>query len=520
MKPCVLALFLLRGCLVTDITRLYLNDRGKSRFRPAIAPINRLLTASNLHGLFDWLALSSNIRLNKLMGKEELWQAVLSEIELQISRPNFVTWLKNSRLVENTDGSALVALPNHFAKEWVETKYHKLILGTIRNHDGGVRKIEYAVEGTLIKTTSPKSRAVNNGVDEKQMAFQEMRVDPETNLNPRYTLGSFVVGSSNELAYSAAAAVVQSVGVKYNPLFIYGGVGLGKTHLIQATGNEIKSLSGGKIKVKYVTSEKFTNDVVWALRNRRAEDIKNTYRPIDVLIIDDIQFIGGKEKTEEEFFHTFNALYEQNKQIIISSDRPPRAIPTLEERLRSRFEGGMTVDIGAPDYETRVAIIKTKLQERGAGIEDPIVDLIAKRFQRNIREIEGILNKLIFYQLNYQKPMTPAQAEKIISEAIERSKPNVTPAQIIKAVSSFFEISPNDLVGKGRSKEFIEPRQIAIFLMRDMLNMSYPYIASKIGNRDHTTAIYSYKKMVDELGKDPTLIDKMSMIKEIVNKVV
>ncbi len=452
------------------------------------------------------------------MGREELWQTVLSEIELQISRPNFVTWLKNSRLVENTEGSALVALPNHFAKEWVETKYHKLILGVIRNHDGSVRKIEYAVEGSLVKV-SQRSRVVGADFDEKQLAFQEMKVDPETNLNPRYSMGSFVVGSSNELAYSAVAAVVQNVGVKYNPLFIYGGVGLGKTHLIQAAGNEIKSLSGGKIKVRYVTSEKFTNDVVWAIRNRRVEDIKSTYRTTDVLIIDDIQFIGGKEKTEEEFFHTFNALYEQNKQIIISSDRPPRAIPTLEERLRSRFEGGMIADIGIPDYETRVAIIKTKLQERGAGVEDQVVDMIAKRFQRNIREIEGILNKLIFYQLSYQKPLTSAAAEKMINEAIERSKPNVTPAQIVKAVANFFEISANDLVGKGRSKEFIEPRQIAMFLMRDMLNMSYPYIASKVGNRDHTTAIYSYKKVADNITKDPTMTDKVAMIKEIVNKV-
>lgn len=451
------------------------------------------------------------------MGKEELWQAVLSEIELQISRPNFVTWLKNSRLVENNDGSALVALPNHFAKEWVESKYHKLILGIVRSHDGAVRKIDYVVEGSLIKT--PRSRA-GGEFDEKQLAFQEMKVDPETNLNPRYTLGSFVVGSSNELAYSAVAAVVQSVGIKYNPLFIYGGVGLGKTHLIQAAGNEVRSLSQGKIKVKYVTSEKFTNDVVWAIRNRRVEDIKNTYRSTDVLIIDDIQFIGGKEKTEEEFFHTFNALYEQNKQIIISSDRPPRAIPTLEERLRSRFEGGMIADIGVPDYETRLAIIKTKLQERGAAVDDQIIDLIAKRFQRNIREIEGVLNKMIFYQLSYQKPLTTQAAEKMINDAIERSKPNITPAQVVKAVANFFEISPNDLVGKGRSKEFIEPRQIAMFLMRDMLNMSYPYIASKIGNRDHTTAIYSYKKVADNIGKDPVLTDKISMIKEIVNKVV
>ena len=293
--------------------------------------------------------------------KEELWQAVLSEMELKISRPNYLTWLKNSRLVENRDGVALIALPNNFAKEWVEVKYHKLILGSIRTLNGSTRKIEYVVEGSLSKKTNKQHQGVGvprvvGNIDVGQLAFQETKVDPKTNLNPRYTLSSLVVGSFNELAHSATVATIENVGVKYNPLFVYGGVGLGKTHLLQAAGNEIMSMYKGQVRVKYVTSEKFTSDIVWAIRNSRAEEIKKTYRDTDVLIIDDIQFIGGKEKTEEEFFHTFNALHENNKQIIISSDRPPRAIPTLEERLRSRFEGGMIVDINYPEYESRVAI--------------------------------------------------------------------------------------------------------------------------------------------------------------------
>lgn len=451
------------------------------------------------------------------MTNEELWQTVLSELELQISRPNFLTWLKNSRLVEKTEGTSLIALPNNFAREWVELKYHKLILGSIRNLDGSTKKVEYIVEGALIKKSGRRPVTLKPAT-EGQLSFQEMKVDPTTNLNPRYTLDSFVVGSFNEFAYSATSAVIQKVGVKYNPLFIYGGVGLGKTHLLQAAGNEIKNIYKNAVRVRYVTSEKFTSDVVWAIRNRRMEDVKRNYRDVDVLIIDDIQFIGGKPATEEEFFHTFNTLHENSKQIIISSDRPPKAIPTLEGRLRSRFEGGMIVDISFPDYETRLAIISTKLQERTASLEDKIIDLIAKKAQRNIREIEGILNKLIFYQSTYKRALDLSMAEKIIAEVTEQSVTKASPSQILKAVAGFFEISPTDLVGRARNKEFVEPRQITMYLFREMLKMSYPDIANKVGKRDHTTAIYACKKINEIAARNPDLSQKLLMIKETVNK--
>jgi chromosomal replication initiator protein len=452
------------------------------------------------------------------MEKELLWKAVLSEIELQISKPNFLTWLKNSTLVDNQDGFVTISLPNHFAREWVETKYHKLIFGTLRNYDESVRKIEYIVESAIKERPIAPKEVKQPVYNDKQLAFQEMKVNPETNLNPKYTLNTFVVGASNELAYSAASAIIENVGTKYNPLFIYGGVGLGKTHLIQAVGNEITSFYNGKVKVRYVTSEKFTNDVVWAIKNRRVDDIKNKYRNVDVLIIDDIQFIGGKEKTEEEFFHTFNALYENNKQIIISSDRPPRSIPTLEDRLRSRFEGGMIADISFPDYETRMAIIKTKLQERELVLDEEIIDVISKKVQKNVREIEGIINRLAFYQNNYRKPLTLSAADKIIHEIVGKTNASVTPNQIIKAVSEFFEISADELIGRVRSKEFIEPRQIAMYLLRDTLNMSYPIIAQKIGKRDHTTAIYACKKIALDITKNPSLSEKILLIKETVEK--
>ncbi len=449
----------------------------------------------------------------------ELWELVLSELEIQVSRANFLTWLKNSRLLKVAEGEAVVALPNHFAKEWVEAKYSKMILGLIRTHDESVKKIDYLVEGTLIKaqkakTESAARESAGNAEEKKQLVFQEMRLDPETNLNPRYTLSSYVVGSSNQMVFSAATGILNSVGTKYNPLFIYGGVGLGKTHLIQALGNEIKRLYEGKVKVKYVTSEKFTSDVVWAIRNHRMEDIKTMYRFVDVLIIDDIQFIGGKEKTEEEFFHTFNALYEANKQIIISSDRRPEAIPILEERLRSRFKIGMTCDIGYPDYETRVAIIKNKLQERSSNFSEEIIDLIARRVQRNIREIEGILTKMIFHESNSAKPLDMESAEKIIAEISDRVATNINPNQVISAVAKFFDVLDSDIVGRSRNKELIEPRQVCVYMLRDMLNMSYPFIAKKIGNRDHTTAIYSYKKIHEEINRNPALSQKIAGIKD------
>lgn len=449
------------------------------------------------------------------MNNEELWQNVLSELEIQISKPNFLTWLKNSRMNENQGGKAIVVLPNHFAKEWVETKYHKLILGALRNKDGSIKNIDYTVDNGLIKKTGqPAETPVQN----KQLVFSELKIDPETGLNPKYSLKSFVVGSSNELAYAASLAVIEEIGKKYNPLFIYGGTGLGKTHLIQAIGNEIKNNYKNKTNVKYVSSEKFTNDVIWAIRNKRVDDIKETYRNVDVLIIDDIQFIGGKEKTEEEFFHTFNALYEANKQIIISSDRPPRAIPTLEERLRSRFEGGMIADISFPDYETRMAIIKVKLQEKDEFFDDPVISVVAKKIQRNIRELEGILNKLIFYKNQHQNDFSAGEVENIINDILNQASVNISPTQIIKAVSVFYEISPTDLIGRGRKKEIVEPRQIAIYLLRELLNMSYPYIAEKMGKRDHTTAIYAYEKISLSLSKNQGLNQKISLIKDLINK--
>ncbi|MBI2024527.1 MAG: chromosomal replication initiator protein DnaA [Candidatus Harrisonbacteria bacterium] len=454
------------------------------------------------------------------MDLKELWQTALNEIELQVTRPNFITWFKNSQLLEKKDGAALIGLPNNFAKEWVENKYYKIILGVLRNLDDGTKKLDFMVTAGPSAAKISESKAKKSPVED-QPVIPELKVDPETNLNPRYTLASFVVGSSNDAAYSAAQAVIQAkdIGKKYNPLFFYGGVGVGKTHLIQAIGNEIKSFHQNKFKVRYVPSEKFTNEVITAMRNKRMETIKEKYRGVDVFIIDDIQFIGGKTRTEEEFFHTFNALHQNNKQIIVSSDKPPRFIPTLEERLRSRFEGGMVCDIGFPDYELRVAVLNAKVQEKGFNLSPEVIGIIANKVRKNMRELEGVLNKISFYQQTKNQEITPKLAESIINESIQDpAQQNLNYGHVVKVVAEFYEISSNDLIGRCRKKEVVEPRQIAMYLLRDVLNLSFPYIGERLGKRDHTTAMYAFEKISQEVNKNSMLNNKIMLIKEKLTK--
>ncbi len=450
------------------------------------------------------------------MDTNQLWQAVLGEIELQISRPNFLTWLKNSQLLEKNEkeGVVLVGLPNNFAKEWVKSRYHKIILGSLRNMDGSIKNVDYAVTNQNIVNAAVKKHRAPDAEDKPQSSLIELRIDPKTNLNPKYIFGSFIVGSSNELAYAAAQAVVKDVGKKYNPLFIYGGVGLGKTHLIQAIGNEISSLYKNSVGVLYVSSEKFINDVVWAVRNRRMDDVKKKYRDIDVLIVDDIQFIGGKPTTEQEFFYTFNTLYENNKQIIISSDRSPSAIPTLEERLRSRFEGGMIVDITYPDYEMRLAILKTKALRVGIIIEEKVLEQIAARVQKNIRELEGVFNKVLFYEQYKNEKINPKKLDEIINEAVQVLPRNITINDVIKSVADFFEVPTADITERSRKQEVVEPRQITMYLLRDVLKLSYPHIGERLGKRDHTTAIHACEKIKREINQNQGLNQKIMLIKE------
>ncbi len=448
------------------------------------------------------------------METEKLWQSVLAELELQISRPNFLTWFKNSRLVEkNHEGEVVIALGNNFAKEWVENKYHKTILEAMVSLDDSIRRVKYVV---VPASSEQKISSIEKKV-QPQAPFEEFKVDPETNLHPKFNLKSFIVGSSNELAYAATLAVVKDIGKKYNPLFIYGGTGLGKTHLLQAIGNEIKTIHKNRVKVRYVPSEKFVNDIISGIRNKRTDDVKEKYRNVDVLIIDDIQFIAGKERSEEEFFNTFNSLYENDKQIIISSDRPPHATPVLEERLRSRFSGGMIADISYPDYEMRLAIIKTKLQEKNAFLPDPLCQLVATKIQRNIRELEGVLNKIIFYQEVKNTELTQKLIEEIIDKTVRQLFKNITPNQIVQIVSSFFELTEKDIIDHSRRKEVVEPRQITMFLLKDLLDMSYSDIGHKLGKRDHTTVIHACEKINKQILSDQKLSNKIILIKEMIN---
>ncbi|MEX2008361.1 MAG: chromosomal replication initiator protein DnaA [Candidatus Spechtbacterales bacterium] len=447
------------------------------------------------------------------MTEQELWQAVLNDIELQTSRANFVTWFRNTYISSRRSSVVFVAVPNGFTKEWLENKYHRPILKALRNITSEIKEVRYVIENKKpmaihIPIATPAARA--SAEEGRQLAFEEFQVNKLTNLNPKYGFESFVVGPSNELAYAAALSVVKNPGLAYNPLFIYGGVGLGKTHLLQSIGNELSKHK----KVLYLTSEKFTNDFIYSVQNKTIEAFKDKYRKKDVLIIDDIQFIAGKEQTQEEFFHTFNTLHEHNKQIILSSDRPPKAIPTLEERLRSRFEGGMLVDIGAPDYETRLAILKTKAKEREVDLPDEVFTYIANNIKKNVRELEGALNLVVASSRLASGPISAPQTKRVLAHLISKPQKPITYKQILKTVSTFYEIQEKDLMGKNRKQEVVLPRQVAMFLMRDELKGSYPHIGSRFGGRDHTTVMHACVKIESRLRERSEFEEEVNLIKQ------
>ncbi len=444
------------------------------------------------------------------MTKEELWQAVLAQIQLNISQANFATWFKDTGVSSYKDGQILISTPNSFAKEWLENKYGKNIFKILYNLDREIKEVKYMVGKSELKIFK---RISTHLPEAGQLEFEELKIDKETNLNPRYTFENFVVGPFNELAHAAAWAVSKKPGLVYNPLFIYGGVGVGKTHLLQSIGNEVIKNFPAK-KIKYIPSEKFTAGVVSSIKNHDMEDFKTRYRAVDVLILDDVQFLAGKEKTQEEFFHTFNSLYEDNKQIILSSDRSPKAIPALTERLRSRFEGGMIGDIGYPDYETRVAILKTKSQERGVDFSEEILDYVASNIQRNIRELEGALNRLIAYQrVNNQVPNLEIAKTLLRNIFLSPSKV-ASPKKIIQVVAEFYDLKEREILSESRKKEIVRPRQIAMFLLREELKSSFPFIGRKFGGKDHTTAIHACGKIMKELENNENLANEISLIKQ------
>jgi len=448
------------------------------------------------------------------MNHEELWRSALGELEFEVSRANFATWFKDTTIRGVEDGVAVVVVPNAFAKEWLEKKFHKQIIKSLRSNAPDVRNATYIVQPPSdTAPQNPKKKSQQSETIEEQLEFKEFSVDRETNLNPKYTFESFIIGSFNEFAHAAAVSLSKNTGSLYNPFFVYGGVGLGKTHLLHAIGNQIK-FDHPNYKVLYLTSERFVNELISVLQNREPINaFKDKYRNVDVLIIDDIQFIAGKVKSEEEFFHTFNSLYERGKQIVFSSDKPPAAIQNLEERLRSRFEAGLTADISEPEYEARLAILKLKVNGREFAPPSDVLEYTASRIQKNIRELEGALNIILAKSKLRGRPLTFDEAKQSLDQITTRLKRVVTTSQIIKAVSEFYDLGESGLFERSRRREIVRPRQIAMYLLREDFHGSYPFIGQKLGGRDHTTALHAYGKISRELKQNLKLVEEVKLIR-------
>jgi chromosomal replication initiator protein len=459
-----------------------------------------------------------------------LWQSVLGELEMSVSEAHFKTWLKPTYVIANEDGHIVVGVPNIFNKQRLEGKYHGEIKAILAKLDSHIHTVEYKVVGkgpagsaAMAPTALPRRTETSRRVDGSRRVEQTTLPTgpaPQSNLNPRYTFESFVVGSSNDFAHAACQAVAKSPGMKYNPLFIYGGVGLGKTHLMQAVGNEILRRDPSK-RIEYVTIESFTNEFINSISKKKNESFVEKYRNVDVLIIDDMQFLAGKEKTQDEFFHTFNALHQANKQIIISSDKPPKMLTMLEDRLISRFEMGITVDIQPPDLETRSAIIQSKAQAQGIFLPLEVIDYIARHAQSNIRELEGTLTKVLAdAEHRGGEPNLQRIQQLLALEAAARPKLKpLSPKSIIERVAAYFDLTPADITGAKRDKEIVVPRQIAMFLMRQELEMSFPKIAAAVGGRDHTTAMHSVQKIEKQVEADDNLRGDVQAIRERLNSV-
>ncbi len=473
------------------------------------------------------------------MTNSEMWQTVLAELELTISKVNFITWFKNTGIISFQNSQVLLCVPNAFTKAWLEKKYNQDIIKSLERVSGKpIKKLEYKIDN--IKNIAeqeafqPNSESQTNqnqhfivepsvpyapdvGFTSSSSTFARTQLSTANGgftLSAKYTFDNFVVGKGTELAYAAAQAVCQRPGEAYNPLFIYGGVGLGKTHLIQAVGNELLKKNPA-INIMYVSAEKFSNDFIGSIRDKTSKDFQNRYRHIDLLLIDDIQFIAGKDGTQESFFHTFNELHQANKQVILTSDRPPKAIPALEDRLKSRFEWGMIADVSPPDFETKVAILERKCNEKNFPLPLKLIQTVATTVQNNIRELEGALNKIIvFHQLKNIAP-TPESIKSILSQQNGATvRQSLTPQQLIETVGQFYNISKEDLLGKNREKKISTPRQIIMFMMREELKMSYPAIGEELGGRDHTTAMHAHEKIFSELENDLKMKQEIEMLKQ------
>jgi chromosomal replication initiator protein len=459
------------------------------------------------------------------MDAKQVWRAALGELQVSLSPANYETWLRDTQLVDVDEQRFRIAVPNGFAKDWLESRYRSLISQTLARIVGYSVQVEFII-GTATEPVpaaadeaSPEPVAAGPARPSPQVRVEPTRVGGEggtTFLNPRYTFSNFIVGSANRLAHAASLSVAERPGHAYNPLFLYGGVGLGKTHLMHAIGNQVIAKFPRK-RVVYATSEKFTNEFITSIQQGKIDEFRARYRRIDLLLIDDIQFIADKERTQEEFFHTFNAIHEDGKQIVLSSDRPPKAILTLEERLRSRFEWGLIADLTAPDLETRIAILRAKAEEGAVPITSDVIEFIARKVVSNIRELEGALNRMVAYASMGAMPIGIELAQAVLSNVLYNPKKRqVTPERIAKVVADYYSVPIDVLQGQKRDKAIVVPRQIAMFLMRAETDVSLLRIGAELGGRDHSTVLHACDKITREVAVNDELRREIAAVRELI----
>ncbi|MFN3188241.1 MAG: chromosomal replication initiator protein DnaA [Candidatus Paceibacteria bacterium] len=435
---------------------------------------------------------------------KQLWDDALVKIELSITPANFKTWFRDTHIVSLEDGTLTIGVPSVFVRDWLHDKFQSLILKTLRETTPYVRSIEYAVIQRSDKRQEVKTQTVNAA-----LPLEEYYINKSDNLNPKYSFENFVVGHYNALAHAAAKTVAEKPGMAYNPLFIYGKTGHGKTHLIQAVGNQIKKT--GK-KVFYVTSERFAVDYFNSLQSGSANSFKDKYRQYDVLIMDDVQFLATKEKTQEELFHLFNALHDTNKQIVFSSDMHPALLAGLEDRLRSRFGQGMIVDIPAPDVESRVAILRAKAAQHNLMLQDDVVEHLATTIEGNIRELEGALNTILCQSQLLGRPLAIEEVKAIIKNS-SRPRKTLAVTDVVEKVARFYDVDIESIYEKTRRKEVVKPRQVIMYILREDFQISYPAIGKKLGGRDHTTVIHSCDKIKNDLKTNGELEEEITQIR-------
>lgn len=442
------------------------------------------------------------------MGNKELWDNILLDLRTTIPGPSFDTWFEHTHIIKQVDGIVWIGVPNTFVKEWLQKKYHTLILKSLRTFSEQIRGIEYAI-ARIEHKEQPKKQEDQR---KNELPLQEFLVDKRDNLNPRYTFDSFIVGPFNELANTAAQAIIRNPGSVYNPFFVHGGTGVGKTHLIQAVGNHLKK--EGK-QIFYISSEKFFTDFTQLMNEGKLNSFKDKYRKYDVLIMDDVHFFSAKNRMQEELFHIFNEMQDNNKQILFSSDQHPNLIPDIQDRLKSRFSQGMIVNIEHPGYESRLMILKRKAESKNFFPQDQILDFLAASSQVNIRELEGLLNNLMM-QYELKKRDITLEDVKVIIRNVGAPKKNVSVKDVVKTVSRFYNVEEEDVYGQTRRKEIVKPRQVAMYLLRECFNISYPTIGEKLGGRDHTTVMHSCEKIKVDMKNNNTLYREVEQLKTLI----